>query len=66
MASGRPGMSNQLVLEELAPGTFRFALVDDQHTTLVSPVVVPRGGRLRVHVEAPWLYPPRSIPIGMR
>lgn len=62
MASGRPGMTNQLVLEQLGPARFRFTLVDDQHTTLVSREVAARGGVLRVHVEAPWLYPPAEHP----
>ncbi len=61
-ASGRPGMTNQLVLERLGEGHYRFRLTDDQHTTLLSPDLAPEKGALRVHVEAPWLYPPSEHP----
>ena len=62
LASGRPGMTNQLVLERTSPGRYRFRLVDNQHTSVVTTEVAPRSGMLRVHVEAPWLYPPTEHP----
>jgi len=62
LASGRPGMTNQLVLERTATGRYRFRMVDDQHTSVLTPELVPRDGALRVHVEAPWLYPPTEHP----
>ncbi len=62
LASGRPGMTNQLVLERVSPSRYRFRLVDGQHTTVSSPELEPRAGTLRVHVEAPWLYPPSEHP----
>ena len=62
MASGRPGLSNVLALERVGADQFRFRLADDEHTEVISPVVTPRDGVLRVHVEAPWLYPPAEHP----
>ena len=62
MASGRPGLSNLLVLERVGADHFRFRLTDDLHTAVISPEVTPRDGVLRVHVEAPWLYPPVEHP----
>jgi len=62
MASGRPGLSNLLVLERVGANDFRFRLTDDLHTAVISPAVTPRDGVLRVHVEAPWLYPPAEHP----
>lgn len=62
LASGRPGMINQLVLERTTAGRYRFRLVDNQHTSVLTPELEPRAGMLRVHVEAPWLYPPTDHP----
>ena len=62
LASGRPGMTNQLVLERTAGDRYRFLLIDDRHTSVATPELEPRAGTLRVRVEAPWLYPPTEHP----
>ena len=62
MASGRPQRVNQLLLERVDGDRVRLALVQNDHRVLESPGLAAKGGRLRVRVDAPWLYPPPAHP----
>jgi 4-amino-4-deoxy-L-arabinose transferase-like glycosyltransferase len=62
LASGRPERANQLVLTALGDGRVRLTLADNQHAVLETPPLEAPGGRLRVRIQAPWLYPPPEHP----
>jgi len=62
MASGRPQRVNQLLLERVDGGHVRLALVQNDHRVLETPGLAVRGGRMKVRLEAPWLYPPGAHP----
>ena len=63
LSSGRPGMTNQLVLERLDARHARFLFAENALSgVLATPVLEVEGNRLRARIEAPWLYPPTQHP----
>lgn len=62
VASGRPQRSNQLVAETLPDGQVRLSLSANQHLVLATPPLAVHDGRVRVRLQAPWLYPPKEHP----
>jgi hypothetical protein len=62
LASGRPQRANQLVIDILRDAKVRLTLADNQHPVLVTPEIPVDGERLRLRVDAPWLYPPPESP----
>jgi hypothetical protein len=62
LASGRPQMVNQLILQRVDPDHVRLILMESEHKVLATPDLVTPGGVLNVHLSAPWLYPPTAHP----
>jgi hypothetical protein len=63
VASGRPGMMNELILERTDPTHARLVLAENVLSVVVaSPVVDLRDGTLEARIDAPWLYPPPPSP----
>ncbi|HEY5227754.1 MAG TPA: hypothetical protein VIJ19_04390 [Opitutaceae bacterium] len=62
MASGRPQNENQLKIAQDGDGRARILLVENERTVLETPSFPVRSDTLRLHIEAPWLYPPAEHP----
>jgi hypothetical protein len=62
VASGRPEMVNQLILDPVDESHVRLSLAENQHVILRTGPLTVTLGRLRVRLAAPWLYPPREHP----
>jgi hypothetical protein len=62
VANGRPGIVNFLLLDRGADGRVRFILARNEHHVLETPFLRPEGERVKIRVEAPWLYPPAEHP----
>jgi len=62
LASGRAQRANRLVLVRTAAGRMVLELLENEHRVLATPPLEAAGGRLRVTLSAPWLYPPPAHP----
>jgi len=62
VASGRPQMVNQLILDPADESHVRLSLAENQHVILRTGPLAVTGGRLHVRLSAPWLYPPPEHP----
>jgi hypothetical protein len=62
VASGRPQRVNQLLVGGLDAGHVSLILAENQHQVLSTPGLSAPGGRLRIRLDAPWLYPPAEHP----
>jgi len=62
LASGRPQMVDQLILTSIDAGHVRLTLAENERITLRTGPLELSHGRLRVRLEAPWLYPPPEHP----
>jgi hypothetical protein len=62
LMSGRPGMTNQLLLERPGPGQARLVLAENYLSGVAATPVFRAGDTVRIRVEAPWLYPPPQHP----
>jgi hypothetical protein len=62
MASGRPQSANRLLLVRSEDGQVRLVLAENEHIVLSTPQFQAPGGRLRIRVTVPWLYPPPEHP----
>ena len=61
-ASGVPLRVNQLVLGLADPSHARIILSGNEDTVLETRIFPIQGGRIRVRLSAPWLYPPPEHP----
>jgi hypothetical protein len=62
LASGRPQRVNRLLVDTSGGDRVRLSLAQNDHLVLSTPEFSAPGGRLRVRLNAPWLYPPPEHP----
>jgi hypothetical protein len=62
MASGRPQNENQLKVEQGGDGQARILLTENERIVLETVPFPVGSDTLKLHVEAPWLYPPAEHP----
>jgi hypothetical protein len=63
LATGRPGMMNQLILERPDAGHARLVFAENVFSVVLATPPFPVGtGLIRARIEAPWLYPPVASP----
>jgi len=62
IASGRPAMVNQLVIEFTDPRHVRLSLVENDFIIVSTADLPVDSGTVSARLEAPWLYPPAAHP----
>jgi hypothetical protein len=61
MGSGRPQSDNRLEILPVTGGA-KARFTQNERLVMETPVLPVTAGKLQLHIEAPWLYPPAEHP----